>query len=95
MCLHYNNEKYGEIRNLPWVLAVGLELVFGPPNPRREGLIVGNLGVCSFIVSCSLTVSVVFGFCIVADESVVSRSVKWWLWLSHLKCFERKFTKKE
>ena len=92
--INYTYEK-SELQNWPWVLAVGLELVFGPPNPRSEGLIAGNLGVCSFIVSCSLTVFVVFGFWIVAEESVASRSVKWWLWLSHLKYFERKFTEKE
>ena len=64
---------------IPWVLAVGLELVLGPPNPRREGLIVGMERVSSFTVSCMLTVSVVFDFGKVEDESVASRSVRWWL----------------
>ena len=64
---------------IPWVLAVGLELVLGPPNPRREGLIVGKVRVSSFIVSGMLTISVVLDFGIVEDESVASRSVRWWL----------------
>ena len=58
---------------------MGLELVLGPPNPRREGLIVGNVDVSSFIASWVFTISVVHGFGIVEDVSVTSRSVKWWL----------------
>ena len=88
-----NNKKINQIKLswriyksmiVPCVLAVGLELVFGPPNPRREGLIVGKVSASSFIVSWILIVSVVFDFGIVEDESVASRSVRWWLWLSHL-----------
>ena len=70
-------------KKLPPVLAVGLELVFGPPNPIKGELTVGQADTSNGEMS-SLQFSFI-SFCPNVDVSVTSRSVSWWLWLSHLK----------
>ena len=73
-------------KKLPPALAVGLELVFGPPNPIKGELTVGQADTSNGEMS-SLQFSFI-SFCPNVDVSVTSRSVSWWLWLSHLKNYQ-------